>query len=224
MFENNKSIEQFKDKVKDLIFNVCKATGRPINKSDIKINVIKCHYDISKIENPEMKDKMMVYMFYYDKEGVFLKIGIAGPNSTSRAYSQHYTYSKRGSCLLKSIYKDKNNIYSSEKSYHGIGIDNLATNRELIAEGNKKYIDEVSKWIQNNCTRIEIILDCCLIRQNGFKEPNLFDKNHDYNYNQLNTEDNGQQFNNKFLINLIEKTMHYVFTPRYEEKFYKGYD
>lgn len=76
---------------------------------------------------------MGVYTFNYN--GLFLKIGKAGPSSNARFLSQHYNPNSAMSNLAKSILNDTD-------------MQNLRIN-EL----------NVGDWIKRNCRRIDIIID-----------------------------------------------------------------
>lgn len=76
---------------------------------------------------------MGVYTFFY--EGKFMKIGKAGPKSSARFLSQHYSPKSANSTLAKSILTDKR---MQDKG---------------ITERN------VGDWIKNNCRRVDILLN-----------------------------------------------------------------
>lgn len=77
--------------------------------------------------------KMAIYTF--QKDGQYLKIGKAGPNSDARFRSQHYSPYRAKSNLAKSLLDDKD-----------MAIHNLDENN-------------VDEWIRKNIHRIDILLD-----------------------------------------------------------------
>lgn len=76
---------------------------------------------------------MAVYIF--QKDGQFLKIGKAGPNSDARFRSQHYSPYRAQSNLARSLLNDRD-----AEAYQ-------------LDEGN------VDSWIKKNVRRIDILLD-----------------------------------------------------------------
>ena len=76
---------------------------------------------------------MAIYTF--QKDGEYLKIGKAGPNSDARFRSQHYSPNRAKSNLAKSLLDDPD-----------MAPNNLG--ESIIAE-----------WIKNNIRRIDILID-----------------------------------------------------------------
>lgn len=109
------------------IINVTTALGKPLDENYLEI--IDCGLNRKRRGLPS--GKMGVYAYCYN--GVFLKIGKAGPRSSARFSSQHYRLNAK-STLAKSILKDE--------SMSELG----------ITEQN------VGDWIKNNCCRIEVLI------------------------------------------------------------------
>ncbi|MEG2411512.1 MAG: hypothetical protein RSA29_07385 [Clostridium sp.] len=80
-----------------------------------------------------LKGKMGIYIFKY--KDTYLKIGKVGAKSNARFTSQHYNPNSSNSNLAKSILSDDEMIK--------LGLD----------ESN------IEKWIKNNTSRIDILLD-----------------------------------------------------------------
>ena len=131
------NIQKFKEDVLDIIMQVSKDIGKPMQGSQLEIIDRGIPH-----EQPKGKpsSKTGVYMFYNPKEGCFLKIGKVGLKSKARFCSQHYNFSiKTKSSLANSLLSDENMV----RKY------NLS-------------IENVGDWIKKNCRRIDILIDASL--------------------------------------------------------------
>lgn len=117
------------EEMMSLIKNVTAELGEGIS------NQYEIEY-LNKGEKPKKlpKGKMAIYMFYYEKDKCFLKIGKANKNSNARYSSHHYNPNSSNSNLAKSIVKDD----------------------ELFCDINN---DNVKDFIINELTRVNILLD-----------------------------------------------------------------
>lgn len=112
-----------------LIQSVFQALEKQIDRSTVRV-IDRGRPHIPKDLPPKT---MAVYTFLY--RGKFLKIGKAGPSSSARFLSQHYSPSSSQSNLAASILKDPDMFHL-----------NLNENT-------------VGPWIKENCRRIDILLD-----------------------------------------------------------------
>ena len=178
----------FKNSIRQLIKKTSLDLGRELDTSEDRI-VINVNYPCEKghkvsslvlgekekkaliAEKKRVPTKMGIYMFYYEKEDVFLKIGEAGPNSDARFKSQHYSLTAATSTLSNSIYFDddrrqeygldeylKNKLGDRYKEYE----DNLKYNsRDDVNFKERKHVDSkiIGEWIKQNCIRVEIMID-----------------------------------------------------------------
>lgn len=107
------------------------------------IGVSAKDYEVEYLDAPHCpparlpKGKMAVYMFFYQDQ--CLKVGKVGPNSNARYVSQHYHLNSSNSNLAKSLLNK-----SSELNLSGVNKINA------------------SKWIQQNTSRINILMDARL--------------------------------------------------------------
>ena len=97
--------------------------------------------------------KMAVYVFHYGE--ICLKVGKAGPNSSARYTSQHYSPTAANSTLAKSILKDK-------KSF-----ENVKLNESDIGAWMKEYTDRVNLLVEKRrgnllLALLEVFLQCRL--------------------------------------------------------------
>ena len=116
----------------ELIINISALLGKPI-KADQFIII-----DHSFPHHPKAlpRGRMGVYIFLYEDE--FLKIGKAGPKSTARFLSQHYSPSSSASNLSSSILTDP------------------LMQQYSLSQAN------VGSWIRENCRRVDVLLDASL--------------------------------------------------------------
>ena len=102
-----------------------------------QIEITEDMIDIEKLPAPHEptplpKDKMAVYIFFNETDT--FKVGKAGPNSTARYQSHHYSPRRATSTLAASIIEDK----------------------QLKTIVNR---DNVEEWIKKNLSRVNLRLD-----------------------------------------------------------------
>lgn len=118
----------YRKEFQDAIIAASSALERPIDLSEIEIIDRGVPHTPASLK----PGTMGVYTFLYN--GCFLKIGKAGPNSSSRFLSHHYNPRSGKSTLAASILKDP------DMAVHGL------------------TEDTVGKWIKQNCRRIDILI------------------------------------------------------------------
>lgn len=111
--------------LKELIIKLLNEVGIQPNDEDIKIIDREFPHKLKFI-----KGKMYIYTFQFNND--YLKIGKAGAKSKPRFYSHHYHPSRTKSNLAKSILND------------------TTMNHHLLTE------DNISNWIKQNVRRIDI--------------------------------------------------------------------
>lgn len=131
---------------------------------EIHINEQNC-----KLEN----GKMGIYMFCYNYKGkeVFLKIGKAGEKTKARFSTQHYCINKTKSTLAKSLIKSiqedriDNEVLEEIKQEIAVIISKEEMKKILENPNNCKLKNkkkEISNWIREKSTKINIVLDASL--------------------------------------------------------------
>jgi hypothetical protein len=110
-------------------FEALRLAGVNVDKAKISIDDLGCPHAPKGLP----RGKMAIYTF--QKDGEYLKIGKAGPNSDARFRSQHYSPNRAKSNLAKSLLDDPD-----------MAPNNLG--ESIIAE-----------WIKNNVQRIDILID-----------------------------------------------------------------
>lgn len=108
---------------------VSKLAGDPVSPDDLQIEYLPAPH---KPPSNLPKGKMAVYAFWWNDQ--WLKIGKAGPNSSPRYISQHYT-GKAPSTLRGSIEKDPK--------------------MKVIIESETQ---DLGKWIKDNTCRLDILI------------------------------------------------------------------
>lgn len=106
--------------------------GNPTEEADLELEILTDPHKPSALP----KGKMAVYGFHYN--GVWLKVGKAGPNSKARYLSQHYHPKSSSSNLAKSIIQDAKRW------------------KNIISDDDKK---DMSSWMKSNLVRFNILLD-----------------------------------------------------------------
>lgn len=113
----------------DSFFEALRLAGINMDKAQISIDDLGCPHAPKGLP----PGKMAIYAF--QKDGQYLKIGKAGPNSDARFRSQHYNPKSAKSNLAKSLLDDPD----------------MAINK----------LDEIkiAAWIKNNIRRVDILID-----------------------------------------------------------------
>lgn len=115
--------------LKDELLNAIRSLNVKINDEQIHILDRGIPHKLTKLN----EDFMVVYTFAF--QGLYLKIGKAGPQSFARVNSHHYNPGSSNSNLAKSILADPH-------------FGKFALTNENIKD-----------WIKNNTTRIDILIE-----------------------------------------------------------------
>jgi hypothetical protein len=118
---------QIEDIINDFI-EVCRLSKIEISRNEIEVENLNHgneHKGLKKLPN----DKMAVYVFIMDSDGVCLKVGKVYKNSNARYFSQHYNPNSSNSNLATSLLYD--NDYN-KKIPHGMEDDWIKDNTQRI--------------------------------------------------------------------------------------------
>lgn len=118
-----------------VFFPMAELSGESIQRSELTVEFLDApHVPPSKLPN----GKMAVYAFWWN--GVWLKIGQAGPKSKARYTSQHYNPNSSNSNLAKSLANDPkmDEVAGFDKKYPGQWIKVSTCRVNILISSNKR--------------------------------------------------------------------------------------